>query len=43
MDGRGSISGKGWDVFSSPPRADRFWVTPSLLSKGYGWKSVRGV
>jgi hypothetical protein len=40
--GSGSlIPGGGWEFFSSPPRSDRVWGTPSLLSNGYwewsGW------
>jgi len=34
-------SGRGWEFFSSPPRPDRLWGQPSLLSSGYqgllGW------
>jgi hypothetical protein len=33
---RGSIPGRGWELFSSPPGSDRFWGPPSLLSNGYG-------
>jgi hypothetical protein len=25
----------GWEFFSSPPRPERFWGSPSLLSNGY--------
>jgi hypothetical protein len=38
----------GWEFFSSPPRPERFWCPPSLLSNGYqgllpwGWRD-RGV
>jgi hypothetical protein len=28
-------SRQSWEFFSSPPRPDRFWSTPSLLSNGY--------
>jgi len=31
----GSIPGRGWEYFSSPPRLDRLWGPPSLLSNGY--------
>jgi hypothetical protein len=31
----GSRSGRGWTFFSSPPRPDRLWDLPSLLSNGY--------
>jgi len=30
-----SRQGKWYFVFSSPPRPDRLWVTPSLISNGY--------
>jgi hypothetical protein len=33
LDDRGS--GEGWEFFSSPPRPERLWGTPSLLSTGY--------
>jgi len=26
-----------WEFFSSPPRLERFWGPPSLLSNGYQW------
>jgi len=29
-----SIPGRGWEFFSSPPRTDRLWDLPSLLSNG---------
>jgi hypothetical protein len=32
----GSSPGWGWEYFSSPPRPDRLWGPPSLLSNGYG-------
>jgi hypothetical protein len=32
---RGSIPGGGWEFFSSPPRPERLWGRPSLLSNGY--------
>jgi hypothetical protein len=32
---QGSIAGGGWEFFSSPPRPERFWGSPSLLSSGY--------
>jgi hypothetical protein len=36
LDDRGFESRKvGWEFFSSPPRLDRFWGPPSLLSNGY--------
>jgi hypothetical protein len=31
----GWSTGKGWEFFSSPPRPDRLWGPPSLLSNGY--------
>jgi hypothetical protein len=31
----GSIPGGGWEFFSSPPRPDRLWGPPILLSSGY--------
>jgi hypothetical protein len=31
----GSIAGVGWEFFSSPPRPQRLWGPPSLLSNGY--------
>jgi len=34
-DDQGSILGGGWEFFSSPPRPDRIWSPPSLLSNGY--------
>jgi hypothetical protein len=30
-----SIPGRGWEFFSSPPRPERLWGPPSLLSNGY--------
>jgi hypothetical protein len=48
LDVGGSNRGRGWEFFSSPPRSDRLWGLPSLLSSGYqdvfpcGW-SGRGV
>jgi hypothetical protein len=32
LDNRGSILGRGRNFFSSPPRLDLLWGTPSLLS-----------
>jgi hypothetical protein len=32
---RCSSPGRGWELFSSPQRSDRFWGPPSLLSNGY--------
>jgi hypothetical protein len=32
---QGSIPGAGWEVFSSPPRPERLWGQPILLSNGY--------
>jgi hypothetical protein len=34
-DDRGSSPGRGREFFSSPPRPDRLWSPPSLLSSGY--------
>jgi hypothetical protein len=31
----GLISGGDWEFFSSPPRPERLWGPPSLLSNGY--------
>jgi hypothetical protein len=31
---RGSIPGRGWEFFSSLPRPERLWGSPSLLSNG---------
>jgi hypothetical protein len=31
----GSIPCRFWEVFCPPPRPDRLWGTPSLLSDGY--------
>jgi hypothetical protein len=31
----GSSPGRGWEFFSSPPRPDRLWSPPSLLSNEY--------
>jgi hypothetical protein len=31
----GSSPGRGWEFFSSPPRPDRLWDPPSLLSNVY--------
>jgi hypothetical protein len=44
----GSNCGRGWEFLSSPPRPDRFWGPPNLLSNGYQgrlpcWWSGRGV
>jgi hypothetical protein len=30
-----SFPGGGWEFFSSPPRPERLWVPPNLLSTGY--------
>jgi hypothetical protein len=35
LDDRGSIPGRDWDFFSWPPRPDRLWGPPSLLSNRY--------
>jgi hypothetical protein len=35
LDDRGSIPDGGWEFFFSPPRPDRLWGPPSLLSNGY--------
>jgi hypothetical protein len=29
------VCGAGWEFFSSPPRPERLWGPPSLLSNGY--------
>jgi hypothetical protein len=45
LDDRGSrvsIPDGGWEFFSPPPRPDRFWSPPSLLSYGYGVGSLLG-
>jgi hypothetical protein len=34
--------GRGWEFFVSPPRPDRFWDQPSLLSNGYQRLFPRG-
>jgi hypothetical protein len=34
-DGVVSIPGGGWEFFSSPPRPERLWGPPNLLSSGY--------
>jgi len=31
----GSSPGRGWEFYASPPRPDRLWGPPSLLSNGY--------
>jgi hypothetical protein len=31
----GSSPDRGWEFFSSPPRRDRLWCPPSLLSSGH--------
>jgi hypothetical protein len=31
----GFSPGRGWEFVSSPPRPDRLWGSPSLLSNGY--------
>jgi len=31
---RGSISGRAWGLFSSPPLPDRLWDPQSLLTNG---------
>jgi hypothetical protein len=33
------VSDGGWQFFSSPPRPDRFWGPPSLLSNNYRGRS----
>jgi hypothetical protein len=33
--GGGSNPDRDWEFFSSPPRPDRLWDPPSLLSNGY--------
>jgi hypothetical protein len=35
LDDRGSIPGGCWEFFSKPPRPERLWGPPSLLSNGY--------
>jgi hypothetical protein len=39
----GSSPGRGWEFFSSPPRPDRLWAPPSLLSNGYEGLFSRGI
>jgi hypothetical protein len=39
----GSIPCSSWEFFSSPPRPDRFWGPPSLLSDGYQGLFLLGV
>jgi hypothetical protein len=34
LDDQGSIPGAGWEFFSKPPRPERLWGPPSLLSNG---------
>jgi hypothetical protein len=29
------VPGRSWEFFSSPPRPERLWGPPSLLSNGY--------
>jgi hypothetical protein len=43
MDNEGSIPGKSWYFFSSPPRPDWLRGTPSLLPNGYQGFFLRGV
>jgi len=38
LDDRVSISGGGWEFFSSTPRSDRLWGPPKLPANGY-WRS----
>jgi hypothetical protein len=35
LDDRGSIPGGCWEFFSKPPRPERLWGPPSLLSNGH--------
>jgi hypothetical protein len=36
----GSSPDRGWEFFSSPPRPDRIWISPNLLSSGYQSSSL---
>jgi hypothetical protein len=40
LDDRGSIPGRDREFFSSPPRPDRLWGPPGLLSNGYEGEGV---
>jgi hypothetical protein len=35
LDGHGSIPRQGFEIFSSPQRADKLWCPPSFLYNGY--------
>jgi len=35
LDDRGSIPGGCWEFFPKPPRPERLWGPPNLLSNGY--------
>jgi hypothetical protein len=39
----GSIPGRGWEFFSSPPCPDRHWSRPSLLSNGAQLRESTGI
>jgi hypothetical protein len=42
LDDRGSILGRGWEFFSSPPHPDRFWAHPASYPMGTGCSFPRG-
>jgi hypothetical protein len=35
LDDPGSVYGRGWQLFSSPPPLERLWGPPSLLANGH--------
>jgi hypothetical protein len=40
LDDRGSIPGRSWEFFSSPPCPDRLWSPPGPLSNRYRGKAA---